>query len=472
MTVLHSAPQSRKATLRAILKQSWPVLISSWAGMAFGVLDTAMTGHASPTDLATMALSIAIYISVFIGLIGVMHALIPIQAQHFGAGELKKVGQVWGQGVWVSLLLSVVGGIVMLFPDVWLSFSGEIAPEVRTSVHHYLAALTFGLPAALMFRTIYGLANAVSRPKLIMSLNLIGIALKAFLNWLLIFGNWGLPALGATGAGISSAIVFWITLVLGLWIVFRQPFYRQFHLTLGMPDLKSIGTILKLGLPMGGSYLVEVCAFTFMSLLVAQEGIAAIGGHQVMSNLAALAYMMPMSIGVATAALTAQAIGAQQMHQAHRTSMMGLVVGLCGAVVTAMVLYFGREWIVAAYTNNPAVASVALSLLVLLPFFHIVDAMQCINSYLLRAHKIAFVPMLLQTVALMIVGLLGGWWMGFGPGKSLIEPVRNQLLAGSPVGAGSMWLMATIGLAISTVLLHCLYRIMIRKKLRNLVAPA
>lgn len=472
MTRSHSAPQSRWATLRAILKQSWPVLVSSWAGMAFGVLDTAMTGHSSATDLATMALSIAVYITVFISLIGVMHALIPIQAQLFGAGEFKKIGQVWGQGLWVSLLLSVVGGLVMLFPDVWLSFSGEIAPEVRTSVHHYLWALTFGLPAALMFRTIYGLANAVSRPKHVMALNLIGIVLKAFLNWLLIFGNWGLPALGATGAGIASAIVFWITLALGLWMVFRQPFYRKFYLKLGAPDLTSISAILKLGLPMGGSYLVEVCAFTFMSLLVAQEGIAAIGGHQVMSNLAALAYMMPMSIGVATAALTAQAIGAQQMYQAHRTSMMGLVVGLCGAIVTAMLLYFGREFIVAAYTNNPAVASVALSLLVLLPFFHIVDAMQCINSYLLRAHKIAFVPMLLQTFALMVVGLLGGWWMGFGPGKSLIEPIRNQLLAGSPVGAGSMWMMATIGLATSTVLLHCWYRIIIRKKLRAAGAQA
>ena len=300
---------------------------------------------------------------------------------------------------------------------------------------------------------------------------MVGIALKAFLNWLLIFGNWGLPALGATGAGISSAIAFWITLLLGLWVVLRQPFYRKFHLTLGAPDLKSIGTILKLGLPMGGSYLVEVCAFTFMSLLVAQEGIAAIGGHQVMSNLAALAYMMPMSIGVATAALTAQAIGAQQIYQAHRTSMMGLVVGLYGAIITALALYFGRELIVAAYTSDPAVARVALSLLVLLPFFHLVDAMQCINSYLLRAHKIAFVPMLLQTFALMVVGLLGGWWMGFGPGKSLLEPLRNQLLAGSPAGAGSMWLMATIGLATSTVLLHCWYRIIIRKKLHEAKTP-
>jgi MATE family multidrug resistance protein len=86
--------------------------------MAFGVLDTAMTGHAGPIDLATMALSISIYITVFIGLTGVMHALIPIQAQFVGAGQLERVGQTWGQGIWVSLLLSVVGGAVLLFPDV------------------------------------------------------------------------------------------------------------------------------------------------------------------------------------------------------------------------------------------------------------------------------------------------------------------------------------------------------------------
>jgi MATE family multidrug resistance protein len=177
-----------------------------------------------------------------------------------------------------------------------------------------------------------------------------------------------------------------------------------------------------------------------------------------MSNLAALAYMMPMSIVVATSALAAQSIGAQQMKQAHRTSMMGLVIGLCGAVITALALFFGRELIVATYTNNAEVAAVALSLLVLLPFFHLVDTMQCINSYLLRAHKVAMVPMLLQTFALMIIGLGGGWFMGFGPGRAIMEPLRNYLLAGSPVGAGSMWLMATIGLAVSAALLHSWYR--------------
>ena len=431
--------------------------------MAFGVLDTSMTGHSSPTDLAAMALAISVYITVFVGLMGVMHALIPIQAQYVGAGDLERVGHAWGQGIWLSLALSVLGGAVMLFPDIWLSFSGEVAADVRSRMADYLLALTFALPAALMFRTVYALANAVSRPKLIMMINLGGIALKVFLNWLLIFGNWGLPALGAPGAGMASAIVFWISLGVGLWVVMRTPFYRQFHLRIGRPDIAALWNILKLGLPMGGSYLVEVCAFTFMSLLVAQEGTAVIGGHQITANLAALAYMTPMAIGVATSALTARAIGARQLEQAHRTGMMGLVVGLCAAVITASCLFAGRELIVSLYTNNPKVAAVALSLLVLLPWFHIVDSMQCINSYLLRAYKVARVPMLLQTFALMLVGLFGGWWFGFGPGRALMDPVRNALLAGSPPGAGSMWLMATIGLAVSTLLLHGWYRFVVRR---------
>ncbi len=464
MTAVDTGPQSFAATLHAILKQSWPILVSSWASMAFGVLDTSMTGHSSPTDLAAMALAISVYITVFVGLMGVMHALIPIQAQYVGAGDLERVGHAWGQGIWLSLALSVLGGAVMLFPDIWLSFSGEVAADVRSRMADYLLALTFALPAALMFRTVYALANAVSRPKLIMMINLGGIALKVFLNWLLIFGNWGLPALGAPGAGMASAIVFWISLGVGLWVVMRTPFYRQFHLRIGRPDIAALWNILKLGLPMGGSYLVEVCAFTFMSLLVAQEGTAVIGGHQITANLAALAYMTPMAIGVATSALTARAIGARQLEQAHRTGMMGLVVGLCAAVITASCLFAGRELIVSLYTNNPKVAAVALSLLVLLPWFHIVDSMQCINSYLLRAHKIATVPMLLQTFALMIIGLLGGWWFGFGPGLGFMDPLRNVLLAGSPIGAGTMWLMATLGLSVSTLLLHSWYRYIVRRE--------
>ena len=119
-----------------------------------------------------------------------------------------------------------------------------------------------------------------------------------------------------------------------------------------------------------------------------------------MSNLAALCYMMPMALGVATAALTAQAIGAGKLAHAHRTGMAGLALGLMGALLTAVALLAGRPLILAAYTDNPQVAAVATTLLVVLPLFHLFDSMQCINSYLLRAYKVAVVPLLLQTCLL------------------------------------------------------------------------
>ena len=111
---------SNPSPLRGILKQSWPILISQWASIAFGVLDTAMTGHASPKDLAALALGIAVFITVFIGLMGVMHALIPIQAQSYGAKRYSEIGQAFSQGLWVSIILSVFGGLVLSFPDMWL----------------------------------------------------------------------------------------------------------------------------------------------------------------------------------------------------------------------------------------------------------------------------------------------------------------------------------------------------------------
>ncbi|WP_144638655.1 MATE family efflux transporter [Bordetella genomosp. 13] len=443
--------------MRGIVRQAWPVLVSQWAGIAFGVLDTAMTGHASAQDLAAMSLSVSVYITVFVGLMGVVHALIPIQAQHFGAGRHDEVGRAWGQGIWLALGLSVFGSALMLFPDMWLALSGPVDEAVRDRMAAYLRALVVALPASLMFRTIYALGAAVSRPKIVMTINLGGIALKAVCNWLLIYGKLGLPALGATGAGIATAITYWTSLLVGLWVIRHDTYYRRFGLRLGRPRWPQQKELLRLGLPMGGSYLVEVSAFTFMALLVAREGTHVLGGHQIMSNLAALCYMMPMALGVATGALAAQSIGAGNPLQARRTGLAGLALGLIGALLTSAVLLVGRQPILAAYTSDAQVAAVAASLLAMIPLFHLCDSMQCINSYLLRAYKVAVAPLLLQVLALGIVGLLGGWWLGFGPGRGGLDWLRLAIMPDSPQGAGTMWLMAMVGLGLSALLLHAWY---------------
>lgn len=449
--------------VKETLRQAWPILISAWASMAFGVMDTAMAGHASAADLQAMSLAVSIYITIFVGLMGVIHALIPIIGQHYGAQRLLEVGRAWGQGVWLALALSVLGATAMLFPNVWLSLSGDVEPAVRDGVTWYLRALIVALPASLVFRSIYALGTAVSRPKVVMAINLAAIAVKALFNWIFIFGKLGAPALGAAGAGLSTAITSWFSLAAGLWILNHDSFFRQFQPRLDRPRWNDLKELLRLGIPMGGSYLVEVVAFSFMALLIAREGMYATGGHQITANLIALCYMLPMSIGIASASLTAQAIGARDVARARQTGLAGLFIALVGAVVTTALVMGGRPAILAAYTDNLEVAAMAAALLQILPYFHLCDAMQCVNSYLLRAYKVAVVPLLMQIFALTGLGLVGGWWLGFGPLAGSLQPVLDVIMPGAPTGAASMWLMAAIGLGLSALLQNIWYWRVVRQ---------
>src|SRR5690606_7838558 len=136
---------------------------------------------------------------------------------------------------WLAAGTCGAGAVFLLAPDIWLSISGDIEPAVRQGVRHSLWALNFALPAALALRTLYALATAVSRPRTVMVINVAGIAFKLFFNWAFMFGNLGLPAMGAAGAGLSTAVVSWIMLGAGLWAVLHNPWFLRFQPRLGRP---------------------------------------------------------------------------------------------------------------------------------------------------------------------------------------------------------------------------------------------
>jgi MATE family multidrug resistance protein len=455
------------APWRTILQQAWPILVSAWAGIIFAVLDTAMVGHTSAADLQAMALGASIYITVFIGLMGVVHALIPIIAQLFGAHRLSDAGHAWGQGVWLALGLSALGSATLLFPDIWLSLSGQVEPEVRRRIAGYLLALAGALPAALLFRTIYAMATAISQTREVMAINLGSIVFKLVFNLWFIFGGWGIPAMGAIGAGLATLLVDWLMLAAGLWMIGRRPAFRALSLRLVRPRLADQKELLRLGLPMGGSYLIEICAFSFMALLVARDGVYASGAQQILGNLIALCYMLPMSLSLSTASLVAQAVGGNDLRLAQSTGRHGILLVLAGAALTDAVLIMGADSIVAAYTDEARVAVLTLALLQIAPWFHFCDAMHCVSSYLLRAYKVAMVPLILQVTSLIGLGLVGGWWLGYGPAAGSLAPIAAWLMPGAPVGAATMWLMAMAGLALTALTLFGWYGRVLRQYARR-----
>jgi len=194
--------------------QARPILIGQFAAMAFAVVDTVLSGHASPVDLATMGLGLSVYSTVFVGLMGATAALNPIVAQHFGGGRLAAIGTTYVQGLWMALFLAAVGMIPLLFASLWLPWL-HAPSEVEAHVARYLRVLALALPGALMFRAIYAVNTAVSRPHVVMTLQLTGLVLKVCLSYCLILGGLGLPRMGAVGGAIASLVVFWALFPMG-----------------------------------------------------------------------------------------------------------------------------------------------------------------------------------------------------------------------------------------------------------------
>ena len=191
------------------------------------------------------------------------------------------------------------------------------------------------------------------------------------------------------------------------------------------------------------------------------------GGHQILANLGAFLYMMPQSIGIATAALSAQAIGATKYHLSHSISLQGFLIGFIGALISITLIYFGKSWVIYLYTNDLHVAAMAASLLTIVPVFHLLDYFQCVVTYVLRAHKIATLPFIIQTVLLIGLGLGGGYYFGYGNGKGALDGIASILTPGATTGISSLWIMCCSALFCCGLILAIWYTIITRPLLRQ-----
>lgn len=444
-------PGSPRSIARGILDQARPIYVGQVAVMLYGVVDTVFTGHASATDLAAMGLGTGVYSSVFVSLLGVLNALNPIIGQHHGGGRHTAIGVSYVQGLWLALLLAVAGGLFLAFPEPWLGWI-HAPPDVEALVTRYLRVIAVALPGALMFRVISVLNVAVARPHVVMRMQVAGLALKVVLSYAWIFGALGMPRLGAVGGALASAVVLWALFATG-WVHTRlDPFYARFAILRARPRWSLLREQVHLGIPMGLSYAIEATSFTFITLLVARLGTSVMAGHQIVANLAALCFMVPLSLAVATSTLTAHAIGAEDAERARRTAATGIRIALIAGVLLALAVWTLRHPIVRAYTGDAAAGAVALTLVPFLATFHVFDALQTAVGFVLRAHKRAVAPTVVYALALWGVGLVGGYQVAF------------RGVWGPPRGVTGMWLMQSVGLGLAGALLLGFYLGVVRRE--------
>lgn len=437
-----------RADARRIARLAWPVFIGQLSVLAFSTIDTLLIARHSALDLAALAVGAAAYVTIFIGFMGVLLAISPIVGQLHGAGRDEEAGHHVHQAVWIALGLAAIGSALLIFPTPFLSLA-KVSPEVAARVRGYLLALAFSLPASLLFTVFRGFNTAVSRPKAVMSLQLAGLALKLPLSTALAWGlpSIGLPALGVVGCGVATCVAMWAQVLMAYRVLRRDPVYARYRIIgrpLDAPDRQALKAHLKLGIPMGLSILIEVTGFSFMAIFVARLGVTAVAGHQIAANLAALLYMMPLGIANATTTLVAQRVGASDLHDARRLGWHGMLLGTLMATIMGTGVLLARGPIVGLYTADAAIAAAALPLVSWLAAFHIADAAQTVASFVLRAYRIAKVPLVIYALALWVVGLGGGYLLAFDIGGFTPGALR---------GARGFWAAGTAGLVLAAVAL-------------------
>ncbi len=414
-----NTPGPIRQELTHILRHSGTVLTGQLAVMLYAVADSVIAGRYSADALAAFSVATAIYASVFVALMGVMQGLMPIYAEHHGANQATDIGRAWRQSWYLLIGLSLPGLVCLLAPHALLDLA-KVPKSMQADVLGYLGVQAFSLPLALAFRAFSTLSQAIGRPKVVMWIQLASLPSKVALSWWFVFGGWGLPSFGAVGCAMASFMVTAAMFLAGMWMIAKHEAYAKIEAwkRLERPDWPRLKEFLRLGIPSGLSMLFEVTSFTLMAVLIARLGVVAAGAHQVAVNVAAVMFMVPLSLSIATSARVSFWIGAQHPGHARRVAILGVKVACLWALIGVGLLLALAPVLARGYSSNPELIGLAVVLLHWVSLYQAADTIQTICVFILRSYRVTILPFVVYAVVLWGLGLGGGMLLtydGIGP---------------------------------------------------------
>ena len=449
----------------ALWQLAWPILIGQLATMGMGVVDVVMAGHASAQDLAGVSLGVSIWNLVIITLMGILMAVNPIVSQHVGAREFTQIPGVVRQALWKALGLGLIAMLVASLAGLLFDHM-TIEPQVHDVARNYLTVISFALPAFACYRVLYGYSASMGETKPMMLIALGALLLNVVINYPLVYGKWGLPRLGGVGCAWATLLCIWFELVVIIWWIRRAPAYRKAQPLNAFEPIRwsQIRVLLRIGLPIGVTYFAESSAFSLIALLVASYGTTQVAAHQIALNFSALAFMVPMSLGIALLTRVGQALGAQDPHAARFRAWHGVGLALSVAVVSAIGIALFNGHIARAYTSDGDVAALAGHLLIFVALFQLPDAIQVATSCAIRAYKVTRPPMLIHMIAFWGICLPLGVVLGLAPQWSPWRPVEAMAAQG-------FWIALVVGLSIAAAGLVWLLNRLSLQWLRGVTVP-
>lgn len=419
--------------------------------MLIGLVDTIMIGRVGTVELAAAAFTNVIFNFPFVVGIGLFAAVSVLVAQSHGAEEHKDGEEAYRNGYLLSLICGIVLAGALLATIPFLSLLGQ-PEEVVEATPRYLVWMALSLIPTLPMLTIKNFAEAKNRPWTVLWIMLGGVMVNIVMNYILIFGHFGAPALGLAGAGIATLIARLVTWW-ALWIYQKHaPALAESRPERWLKPLniEKCKQLIKIGLPITGQLSMEFGSFAAAALIIGTFGSTALAAHQITINCAAFSFMIPLGLAMAVTIRVGHSIGAKEPERCMKILIGGHATSLMAMGVTATAFLFAGEAIASQFTRDPEVIALTVSLLFYAAAFQIFDGAQVISMGALRGIKDVNIPTAIIFTSFWIIGIPFGAWLAFYGGQE----------------ATGMWMGLATGLAIAAVVLT----IRLVKKLRQLAS--
>lgn len=433
------------AEVRATLSLAWPLVITNLAQVALGLTDVIMMGWLGADALAAGALATNLNFAFVILGIGLLTATAPLIASELGRNRhaVREVRSTVRQGMWSAIIVAVPCWFVLWHGEAILILLGQ-QPHLAAEAGHYLRTLMWSNLPFFGYLVLRNFVSALERPRMATVVGLLGVGVNALLVWALMFGKFGLPALGLTGAGIGTTLAN-IFLFVGLATVISvDRRFRRYHLfgRFWRADWPRFRHIWRLGVPIALTIGFEVTIFNASALLMGLISATSVAAYSIAIQLAAFSFMVPLGIGNAATVRVGRAFGARDWRAATRSGWVAWWLAIAYACCTAtLMLTCGRPLVgifldLGDPTNQPVI-ELAVTFLIFAGLFQLVDATQASTSGMLRGLHDTRVPMVLAAI---------GYW-----GVAL--PLGALLAFHFGLGGNGIWIGLSAGLAVAAVLL-------------------
>ena len=443
-----AAGAARGGELRAMVRLAAPVVLVQIGLMAMGVVDTIMVGRVSADALAAAALGNLYFMNVSFFAMGTLMALDPLVSQAIGARDEPSVARAMQRGLALALGLSVLTSVALMSAaPVFLALRQP--PTVVPDAARYVWITIWSVIPFLAFVVLRQTLQAMHRVAPIV-VTIVGANLaNVVLNWVLIYGKLGSPAMGVAGAAWATTLSRWLMAAGLLALAWRDVRPSLLPIRRDAIRVQPILRMFRLGAPIGLQMTLEVGAFGLIGLLMGMLGAVELGAHQIAINLAATTFMVPLGVGAAAAVRVGRAVGARDAAAARRAAKTALVLGAGFMCLTAVLFMTVPAPLARIFTPDVRVLAVAMQLIPIAGVFQVFDGIQAVAAGILRGIG--------DTRAPLIVNLFGFWLLGV--------PVSVYLGFFTGARAAGLWWGFVAGLGAVAIFLLLRIRVRMRREL-------